>query len=320
MSRCKDIQKELEAFLSDETDKAKISEIQDHLKECQNCSQALKESTRLSEVLQAWQAIEPPPHLYENLRTQIKSADSYHEKIILNPLVKKVVLEFAKIAAVVIITLLISYWVLYPVPETVDDSMIINLYLKEHQSVVAQTVSADLSTSPATRIQINRDDILYYEFFDQRPEYTRPGIIMRRPGSQQKITSPDAPAIRNGRILTLPQAQKSVTFDLAPPPRLHPGYILDKIRKIEGRNSLQLLYTNGINTISLFEQPLKGEQRLAARDFREYAVYQSQGQSGGTILAWSDNALSYVLIGNAEMSRLMDMAQSISANNNRREP
>ncbi len=320
MSRCKDIQKELEAFLSGETDKTKISDIQDHLKECQDCSQALKESTRLSEVLQAWQDIEPPPHLYENLRTQIKSADSYHEKMILNPFVKKVALEFAKVAAVVIITLLIGYWVLYPVPETVDDSMIINLYLKEHQSVVAQTVSADLSTSPATRIHINRDDILYYEFFDQRPEYTRPGIIMRGPRSQQKIISPDAPKIRNGQILTLPQARKSVTFGLAPPTRLHPGYILDKIRKIEGRNSLQLLYTNGINTISLFEQPLEGEQRLAARDFREYAVYQSQEQSGGTILAWSDNALSYVLIGNAEMSRLMDMAQSISAKNNRREP
>jgi hypothetical protein len=190
--------------------------------------------------------------------------------------------------------------------------MIINLYLKEHQSVVAQTISADLSTSPATRLQINRDDILYYEFFDQRPEYIRPGIIMRRPGSPQKIASPDAPAIKNGQILTLPQAQKSVTFDLAPPAHLHPGYILNKIRKIEGRNSLQLLYTNGINTISLFEQPLEGEQRLAAQDFREYAVYQSEGQSGGTILAWSDNRLSYVLIGNAEMSRLMDMAQTIS--------
>ncbi len=316
MSICKDIQKELEAFTSGETDAIKTIEIQDHLKDCPTCSQVLKESTRLSEVFQTWEAIEPPPDLYENLQAQIKSADSYHQKIILNPLVKKVVLEFAKVAAVAIITLAISYWILYPLPETDDDSMIINLYLKEHQSVVAQTVSTDLSTSPATRLQINRDDILYYEFFDQRPEYIRPGIIMRRPGSQQKITSPDAPAIRNGQILTLPQAQKSVTFDLNPPPRLHPGYILDKIRKIEGRNSLQLLYTNGINTISLFEQPLEGEQRLAARDFREYAVYQYQGQSGGTILAWSDNKLSYVLIGTTEMSRLMDMAQSISAKSN----
>jgi hypothetical protein len=312
MTRCKDIQKELEAFLSDETDKSKISEIQDHLKECQECSQALKESARLSEVLQTWETIEPPSDLYENLKTKINSADSYDEKVILSPLMKKVALEFAKVAAVIMITLLVIYWILYPLPEPVDDSTVINLYLKEHQSVVAQTVSADLSTSPAARIRVNRDDLFYYEFYNQRPGYTRPGIVMRRPGSQQKIISLDEPAIENGQILTLSQAQKSVTFDLTPPSRLHPGYILDKIRKIEGRNSLQLIYTNGIKTLSLFEQPIEGDQRLAARDFREYAVYQSQGQSGGTILAWSDNKLSYVLIGNTEMSRLMDMAQSIS--------
>jgi hypothetical protein len=61
----------------------------------------------------------------------------------------------------------------------------------------------------------------------------------------------------------------------------------------------------------LFEQPLDGYYRLEPKDFREYAVYQNQG--GGTILAWKDNALSYVLIGNIEMSQLMDIAHSINA-------
>jgi hypothetical protein len=76
---------------------------------------------------------------------------------------------------------------------------------------------------------------------------------------------------------------------------------------------MQLLYTNGINSISLFEQPLDGRRGLEPKDFREYAVFQNKGQAGGTILAWRDDALSYVLIGNAEMSQLMDMAQAISA-------
>ena len=89
MSKCKDIQKELEAFLSGETDSAKKVEIQDHLKECQKCSQALKESTRLSEILQTWEAKESPPYLYENLKTRIKSTDSFQEKIILTPFMKK---------------------------------------------------------------------------------------------------------------------------------------------------------------------------------------------------------------------------------------
>jgi hypothetical protein len=63
----------------------------------------------------------------------------------------------------------------------------------------------------------------------------------------------------------------------------------------------------------LFEQPLDGELGLSPQDFREYALYRNKRQTGGTILAWRDDALSYVLIGNIEMSQLMDMAQSISA-------
>ncbi|NIN00943.1 MAG: hypothetical protein GTO24_23515 [candidate division Zixibacteria bacterium] len=108
-----------------------------------------------------------------------------------------------------------------------------------------------------------------------------------------------------------------MNFEMVSPPRLHPGYMLDKIRRIEDRDALHLLYTDGINTLSLFEQPLDGGRGLVAQDFREYAVYCNDTQGGGTILAWRDDTLSYVLIGNAEMSQLMDMAQSISARNER---
>ena len=94
---------------------------------------------------------------------------------------------------------------------------------------------------------------------------------------------------------------------------LAPGYSLDQIRRIEGRDALQLLYTDGIHSVSLFEQPLDGQRGLEPKDFREYAVYQNKEQAGGTILAWRDVALSYVLIGHIEMSQLMDMARSISA-------
>jgi hypothetical protein len=113
--------------------------------------------------------------------------------------------------------------------------------------------------------------------------------------------------------LTISEARETADFDLSAPSRLFPGYSLDQIRRIEDRDAMQLLYTNGIDSISLFEQPLDGQRRLGPQDFREYAVFQNKGQGGGTILAWRDNELSYVLIGNTEMSQLMDMAQSISA-------
>jgi hypothetical protein len=183
--------------------------------------------------------------------------------------------------------------------------------LKEHQDVAAQVASFEPSTQPA-RMEVQRPDILYFEFLDGPYEYGRPGLIVRGPSSQRPIIDPEAPAISNGHTLALSEARKTADFDLVSPPRLHPGYMLDQIRRIDGRDALHLLYTNGISTVSLFEQPLNGRRGLAPEDFREYAVYRNEGRLGGTILAWRDDSLSYVLIGNAEMSQLMDMAQSIS--------
>jgi len=194
-----------------------------------------------------------------------------------------------------------------------DDSATINLYLKEHRDVVAQHASFSSAAPQPAQMRVNQHDILYYEFLDDGPEYMRPGIIVRGPSSQRKISVPEAPAIANGHTLTLPEAQKTANFGLVALPRLHPGFRLNEIRKIDDRDALYLLYTNGIDTVSLFEQHLEGGRRLVAQDFREYAVYQNKGQAGGAILAWRDDTLFYVLIGNFEMSQLMDMAQSISA-------
>ncbi len=218
-------------------------------------------------------------------------------------------------------TFLASYLLRKPGSEIRTYSTTINYYLMEHQGVVYQTASANLYPSSPAQMRLNRRDIFYYEFFDDRYEFTRPGIILRGPAYQRKIISQDISAISNGHILTLSQARKTINFDLVAPSRLHTGYILDKIRKIEGRNSLHLLYTNGINTVSFFEQPLEERRRLEVQDFREYAVYnkndKNDGQVGNTILAWSDDALSFVLIGNTEMSQLMDMAQLINDMNRR---
>ena len=154
---------------------------------------------------------------------------------------------------------------------------------------------------------------MYYEFLDDGPEFMHPGIIVRGPLSQRRIGTTESPAISNGHALTLTKARQTADFELVSPSWLYPGYTLEKIKRIEGHDALQMLYTDSINSISLFEQPLDGRRGLEPQDFREYAVYQNKGQTGGTILAWKDKTLSYVLIGNIEMSQLMYMAQAISA-------
>jgi len=194
-----------------------------------------------------------------------------------------------------------------------DNSATINLYLKEHQDVVARHVSFSPATPQPAQMRVSQQDIMYYEFLDDGPEFMRPGIIVRGPSSQREIGSPEAPVISNGHTMTVSEARKTADFELHAPARLFPGYSLDQIRRIEGRDALQLLYTDGINSVSLFEQSLDGQRGLSRQDLREYAVYRNTEQAGGTILAWRDDARSYVLIGNTEMSQLMNMAQSISA-------
>ncbi len=267
----------------------------------------------LLHVLAKQEGLEPSVLMYEKSKTRMKTYESFCGRTFTNPFVRKVAFQLAEVAAIVALTLSVSHWFLKPAPEIYDDSATINFYLREHQGVVARTASLNLSPPQPARMRVSRHDILYYEFLDDRPEFMSPGIIVRGPSFQREISLPEAPAIANGHTLTLSQARKTVNFDLVSPPWLYPGYMLDKIRRIEGRDALHLLYTDGINTVSLFEQPLDGEHGLLAQDFREYAVYRNKGQAGGAILAWRDDVLSYVLIGNAEMSQLMDMAQSISA-------
>jgi len=308
MSICEDVKKELEAFLSDEIDEPQKSKIHNHLQDCRNCSQALQRLTKLSGVLDSWQALEPSPLMYEKLKVRMKARESFGK-----PLVRKIAFKLAEVAAIVAITLSMSHFFGKPAPQIRDNSATINFYLKEHQDIVAQTVSANISAPPAARMRVDRHDVLYYEFLDDPYEFARPGIIVRGPSYEQPAGPVKAPAIANGHTLTLPEAREAANFDLVSPPRLHPGYMLDQIRRIEGRDALHLLYTDGINTVSLFEQSLEGQRGLAPQDFREYAVYRNKGQAGGAILAWRDDAVSYVLVGNAEMSQLMDMAQSITA-------
>jgi hypothetical protein len=251
--------------------------------------------------------------MYEKLKSRMMSHESLPGRALASPLVRKVAFHLTEVAAVVALTLSVSHWLGKPAPEIQDESVAINLYFREHQNVVARTASLNLSAPEPARVHVDRHDILYYEFMDDPYEFARPGIIIRRPSPRRQVIRPQAPAISNGHTLTLAEARKAANFDLVSPPRLHPGYMLDQIRRIDGRDALHLLYTDGINTVSLFEQPLDGDYGLEAQDFREYAIYRREGQAGRVILAWRDDSLSYVLVGNADMSQLMDMAQSISA-------
>jgi hypothetical protein len=320
---CEEIRKELADFVSGEADAAMINEIKNHLKACPDCSRELRQTKRLSEVLRSWKGIDPSPLMYGKLKTRMSASGFSWRKIFSLSTLRKAAFKFVEVAAIVAVTLLVSHQLQKPAPKARAAAALapINFYLMEHQEAVAQTASAELSEQPTARIPVDRGDFLYYEFIDEYPSPARPGVILRGRPSQKDVKPPETPPGSKEQIITLEQARKAVGFPFVAPQRLHPGYILDSVRKIEDRKCLHLLYTNGIDTLSLFEQPANGEQGLGSKDFREYAVFrsvepvpgQANGQSRVTILAWINNGVSLVLIGKGDLSQLMDAGQSVSS-------
>ncbi len=320
MMKCEETQRELSALISHDVDDATEAEIQSHLEACPECSRILRQMRRLSDVLQSWKGIEPSPTVQERLKLRLSTADSPWRRIFSASFARKAAFRFAEIGAVVVATLLINHQFQRPTPQPGAEPAPINFYLVEHQEAAAQTISAGLSIQPAARIPVEREDFLYYEFIDEFPRGARPGLILKGRDSQRETTPPQAAPSAKEQLITLDEARDAVDFPLVAPLRLHPGYILDSVRKIADRNCLHLVYTNGIDTLSLFEQPANGEQGLAAKDFREYAVYRSiepipgqpNGQSRVTILAWINKCVSLVLIGKGDLSQLMETGQVIS--------
>ncbi|UCC99939.1 MAG: zf-HC2 domain-containing protein [Phycisphaerales bacterium] len=322
MKECEDIQDRLEAYISNDIDDSERIEIQTHLDECQSCSGVLRQLTRLSEVLQTWKGIEPSPGMYETLKarlTETESSPSAWSRVFAHNFAKKAVFWPAEVAAVVLLTLFIRDLLQKPAPKVPDDLTTIDFYVQEHQEVTVQTVSEETSKQPTAQMFVSRDDVFYYEFVEKFPKFTEQGLIISGPPKREKIHSTKGLAISKGHMLPTPLPWDVVDFDPVVPPRLQHGFVLDSIRKIADYNSLHLLYTKGTDTLSLFEQLSQGKGGLAVQDFREYATYGpaefdtgSKEQGRVTILAWTNGPLSFVLIGKQDMSRLMDIMQSIS--------
>jgi len=318
---CDDIRKRLETFLDGEVEEAEKTEIQGHLVKCPECASVFRQSKKLAGVLQAWRPGEPPADLYDRLISGLESRESWWRKALTPAFALKAALRFAEAAAVVFITLAVSRYFQKPAAAPQDDDLAtINFYMTEHQEAVLQTASVEATDRQPARVTLSRDNIMYYEYIDDYRQISRPGVILRGRTSPRE-SAPAAPdsGLSSAKALTLSQARNVVSFEPVAPSRIHPGYILDTITKVAGRESLHLLYTNGIDTFSIFEQPLGGNQGLAAKDFREYAVYKSSAsgegpvnQAGTTILAWKNTHVSFVLIGRADMSRLMEIAQAFT--------
>jgi hypothetical protein len=254
MKKCEDIQEELKAYLSNDVDKPERREIQSHLVECHNCSASLHKLIKLSEVLQSWEEIEPSPGIHEKLKIRIQAYESTWRQIFTYSFAKKAALRLAEVA-VVILTLLVSHLIQKSPPKVHEDFATVDFYLKEHLGAATQAIYAELLSLPATRMYEGQDDFIYFEFVEDHPQVSRSGILLKGPPVRREIRILKDPALSKGSILTLAQIQNTFDFNPLVLAEINSGYVLESIRKIDGYNCLHLFYANGMDTLSVFEQP-----------------------------------------------------------------
>ncbi len=339
--RCNKVKKILSAYLDGELSESKSKKVQQHLSECSTCAWELKSFQKIDE-LGRWMAetesSQTPRDYWENyqanLYARLEQETAYQQSNITGFLnrywgfslafathwLKRMAPGLAAAAIIIAMLTGIDYMRRQPFQTTAQESremekISVNLYLKEHKNAVMLTSH---STQPTQReIELGYEDVFYYDaargLDGEWPGEA--GVFLRAPRrSGYPIHKEPSTDIANDRKLSLKEVREAVSFKIIAPQILHPAYFLESIRKVKGRECLQLIYTNGISTLSLFEQALGSEERFHSGDFREYIMYSKEGGEPVNIIGWNSAEVSFTLLGEEDLSHLMSIIRAVQAN------
>ncbi len=324
--RCSSVRKVLGSYLDGELPERKAKRVQKHLAECSACAWELKSFQKIDE-LGKW-AVEPAPEGYwEGYLARLHSRMEREERDFETPgfFIRR--LHFLAgywlrkvspgLAAALLIAVLVAGYIRFSstrIGEPETEKITVNFYLKQHENAIMQ---ASYSTEPPqSGIELAYEDVFYYDA-GRGPDREWPGemgIFLRAPRRSlypERKEPSQTDDIPNGRNLSFRKAHESVSFEVVAPQILHPGYFLENIRKIEGKECLQLIYTNGISTLSLFEQAFRSEERFHSSDFREYVMYSKGNGEPVNIIGWNSAEVSFTLIGEQDLSHLMGVIRAI---------
>ena len=324
--RCSSVRKALGSYLDGELPERKAKRVQKHLAECSACAWELKSFQKIDE-LGKWAAEPAPEDYWEGYLTSLHGRLEREERELETPgfFIRR--LHFLAgywlrkmspgLAAVLVIAALIAGYIrLSPtrIGEPEAEKITVNFYLKQHENAIMQ---ASYSTGPSqSGVELGYEDVFYYDA-GRGPDREWPGemgIFLRAP-RRSVYTARREPSqaddISNGHSLSLKKAQEAVSFGVAAPQILHPGYFLENIRKIKGKECLQLIYTNGISTLSLFEQAFRSEEKFHSGDFREYVMYSKGNGEPVNIIGWNSADVSFTLIGEEDLPHLMGIIRAI---------
>jgi hypothetical protein len=327
---CKKIRKTLTAYISNELSGDERRKVEVHLQTCPSCRSELISLRTTREMLGAWDEVDPPEELFDRFKArlaeEIRRREAKSLPTLRWPSSKWL---YASITVVCFIaSLTLGLYILLSregsiSPGTVRDyrsygqgDIWVSFYISEHERTLKQ-VSLQKAPSPRgapIRVPLRRENILYYDEISGESEELkgRSGLILKsRSGWKGETEGESHKEFLSGEALTLEEARRSVSFDIVAPSIIGGEYRLRMIRKARDKECVQLVYSNGLSVISLFEQPLGAREKLGRRDFREYILRLAKNKGRMAVLGWVTEHLSFNLIGEMALSELMRMAEEI---------
>jgi hypothetical protein len=209
----------------------------------------------------------------------------------------------------------------------------VSFYISEHEKTLkhATLQKAAFPRETPIHIPLRRENILYYdELSGEREELKgQSGLILKsesgwkepRPqslsetergtGRGEDAEEKSDEEFLNSETLTIEEAKKSVSFDIIAPSVIGEEYRLTMVRKAKDKECVQLVYSNGLGVISLFEQPLEAKEKLGRKDFREYILRLAKNEGPMAVLGWGTEQLAFNLTGEMPLSELMKIAEEI---------
>ena len=316
--RCGTAKKLLLKQMLDELSRDKTEKLKEHLAICADCaeeSRTLKETWNLLDVSEA---IDVPEYLA--LRVEREAAHLIDIEI--KNQGKWFALRWSLVgASLALACCLVTFFLFKPfiVPKTNVPSRIsqqveeikIGFYLNEHEKA-AQYASYHTVSRTHTQprwIPMRREDMFYYD----GSERGGAGVFLRSQSEEKNIPEDEKtpPKITESELVSLSEAQELMPFSIIAPEVLGGSYQLELVLKIKDRECLQLIYSNGVHTLSLFQQPIWSKNGVGRKDFHQYILHQAKEGSRNAILGWVTKEIAFSFVGEAGFSELIRLSEEI---------
>ena len=322
--RCRKAKKLLLTYVMEEL-KGNIEEkLKEHLTVCSDCADELESLKETWNLLDVPEEIDVPEHLAQEVGRQAAGLKSIVGArgskpqnqgrwfaVRLTPRLSAGLVGAGLAFACCILALLLLKPFTRPETSVQAEEIKIGFYLTEHERV-AQYVSfhAVSRTSSTPRwIPMNREDMFYYDGAERKGS----GLFLRSRDGWRSLPEDEEtrPKITESELITSSKAQDLMPFSIVAPEVLGGNYELGLVLRIRDRECVQLVYSDGAHTLSLFQQSVWTENGIRRKDFQEYVLHKSKEGPRNAVLGWLTKEIAFNLVGEVGFSELVQLSEQI---------